>query len=124
MVKKFFLPLTIALMVLTFSSTSFFKAVVHCAQRLDASERTPPLFTMRVVDEQTGMGVAGLRVSTDNGIICYTRANGDVIWVESSLMSRGVRFEIKDERNQFDGGVLTLRVMPGGQATVKVHRRT
>jgi hypothetical protein len=39
-------------------------------------------------------------------------------------MSRSVRFEINDERNQFDNIVATLRVMPGGKATLKVHRRT
>ena len=79
---------------------------------------------MRVVDEQTGVGVPNLRITTDNGIVCYTRANGDVTWTESSLMSRDVRFEIKDERkNQFDIGA-TLRVTPGGQAVLKVHRRT
>jgi hypothetical protein len=78
---------------------------------------------MRVVDEQTGVGVPNLRVSTDNGIICYTRANGDVIWTESSLMSRGVRFEIKDDGNQFVNVGVRLRVTPGGQAALKVHRR-
>ena len=78
---------------------------------------------MRVVDEQTGVGVPNLRVSTDNGMICYTRANGDVIWIESSLMSRDVRFEIKDEGNQFVNVGVRLLVTPGGQAALKVHRR-
>jgi hypothetical protein len=122
MTKKFFLPLAIALIGLTFPNP-FFKAVVHCAHLLVAAERGPAPFTMLVVDEQTGLGVPNLRVTTNHGIVCYTRDNGDVIWTEPSLMNQEVRFEIKDERNQFDGGVTTLQVMPGGQVAVKVHRR-
>ena len=83
----------------------------------------PAPFTIRVVDERTGVGVPGLRVTTDNGIVCYTRHNGEVLWEESSLMDRGVRFEIRDEKNQFDGFGATLRVMYGGQAALKVHRQ-
>jgi len=83
----------------------------------------PAPFTIRVVDERTGVGVPGLRVTTDNGIVCYTRPNGEVLWEESSLMDRGVRFEIRDEKNQFDGFGATLRVMYGGQAALKVHRQ-
>jgi hypothetical protein len=48
----------------------------------DQSNRPTP-FQMRVVEERTGVGVGNLRVVTDNGIACYTRANGDVIWGES-----------------------------------------
>src|SRR5256885_1050476 len=32
----------------------------------------PAPFTMRVVDDQTGAAVPGLRVTTDNRIVCYT----------------------------------------------------
>jgi hypothetical protein len=42
----------------------------------DKPNRLP--FQIRVVDERTGIGVGNLRVVTDNGIACYTRANGDV----------------------------------------------
>jgi hypothetical protein len=82
----------------------------------------PTPFEMRVVDEQTGVGVA-VRVTADNRIDRDT-PNGYVYWWASSLMSRSVRFEINDERNQFDNIVATLRVTPGGKATLKVHRRT
>jgi hypothetical protein len=82
----------------------------------------PTPFEMRVVDEETGVGVS-VRVTADNGIGRDT-PNGYVYWWASSLMSRSVRFEINDERNQFDNIVATLRVMPGGKATLKVHRRT
>ena len=108
MVKKLFLPLSIALIGLTFPT---------------APSLVPTPFTIQVVDEQTGQAVPNLRVTTDNGIVCYTRDNGDVAWRESSLMGRDVGFTIKDRRNQFDKLGATLQVTPGGQATLKVHRR-
>jgi hypothetical protein len=80
-------------------------------------------FRMRVVDEGSGMGVGNLRVVTDNGIACYTRANGDVLWGESSLMGRVVRFEIKDATKQFDAAITTIRVTHGGHAELKLRRR-
>jgi hypothetical protein len=80
-------------------------------------------FAMHVVDEETGVGIASLRVTTDNGIICYTHANGDVTWTESSLMRRAVHFEIGDGENRFHTGGVTARVTPGGQITVKVRHR-
>jgi hypothetical protein len=82
--------------------------------------RTP--FEMRVVDEQTGVGVP-VRVTADNGIDRHT-PNGYVYWWASSLMGRRVRFEITDEMNQFDRFVATFQVAPGGKATLKLHRRT
>src|ERR1700694_4812286 len=99
MTKKLFLPLSIALIGLTFPSVPFFM---------------PTPFEMRVVDEQTGVGVP-VRVTADNGIGRDT-ANGYIYWWASSLMSRSVRFEIRDERNQFDKVVATLRVTHGGKA--------
>ena len=89
---------------------------------LFAPSLMPTPFEMRVVDEQTGVGVP-VRVTADNGIGRDT-PNGYMYWWASSLMSRSVRFEIKDERNQFDNIIATLRVTPGGKATLKVHRRT
>jgi hypothetical protein len=83
----------------------------------------PTPFEMRLVDEQTGAGVAGLRVTNDTGMVHHTGAHGElIVWGQS--MSRGVRFEIQDERNRFDNVVTTLRVTPGAQATLKVRRRT
>ena len=105
MATKFFLPLFMALIGLLLPPSLM-----------------PTPFEMRVVDEQTGMGMP-VRVTADNGIGRYT-PNGYVYWWASSLMSRGVRFEIQDERNQFDKIVTTLRMTPGGKATLKLHRRT
>jgi hypothetical protein len=39
-------------------------------------------------------------------------------------MSKGVRFEIQDERKRFDNLVARLRVTPGKQAILKLHRRS
>jgi hypothetical protein len=78
---------------------------------------------MRVVDERTGVGVANLRVVADNGIACYTKANGDVIWGESSLMDRDVDFEIKDAAKQFDDATATIRVTHAGHTELKLRRR-
>ena len=83
----------------------------------------PSPFHMRVVDERTGVGVANLRVVTDNGIACYTRADGDVTWGESSLMGRDVRFEIQDAARQFDAATATIRITHGGHAEIKSRRR-
>ena len=85
----------------------------------DKPNRAP--FQMRVVDERTGVGVANLRVVTDRGIACYTRANGDVIWGESSLMGRDVRFEIKDAARQYDPATTTIRVTHGGHTELKLR---
>ena len=82
----------------------------------------PTPFEMRVVDEDTGAGVP-VRVTADNGIGRDT-PNGYIYWWASSLMRRSVRFEITDERNQFDSIVTTLRLAPGGKTTLKLHRRT
>jgi hypothetical protein len=106
---SFLLPLSVVLIGSTFLGEPSLK---------------PAPFRMRVVDEQTDVGVPYLRVATDNGIVCYTGLNGDVTWGESSLMSRVVRFEIRDERNQFANVGATLMVMHSGQAALKVHRRT
>jgi hypothetical protein len=82
----------------------------------------PTPFEMRVVDDQTDVGVL-VRITADNGIGRDT-PNGYIYWWASSLMGRTVRFEISDERNQFGNIVSTVRVTLGGKATIKVHRRT
>ena len=84
----------------------------------------PAPFTIRVVDDQTGAAVPGLRVTTDNGIVCYTQRDGDVRWTDWSLMNRRVRFEVKDKKNRFDTVGITLGVTYGGQAALRVHRRS
>jgi hypothetical protein len=106
MAKKVFLPLALALIGLTIPLFN------------------PTPFTVRVIDEQTGLGVPSLRVTNADGMVRHTGTHGElIIWGKSSPLSTGERFEIQDERNQFVNVSATLRLTPGGRATVKVHRR-
>jgi hypothetical protein len=79
----------------------------------------PTPFEMQVVDEQTGLGVP-VRVIADNGIDRDT-PNGYIYWWASPLMSRRVRFEIRDETRRFDNIVATVRVTRGGRVTLSLH---
>ena len=78
-------------------------------------------FTMRVVDE-SGHGVAHVRVLTDNGIVCYSLLDGTLSWSESSLMRRSVRFTLNDEAHAFKTAVATLHVTRGSTAVVTLER--
>ena len=83
---------------------------------------SPAPFTMRVVDAQTGRGVHGLRVTTDNGIVCYSLPDGTLMWGEYTLMSRDVHFTIQDETNRFKATEAMLLVTHGGKAAVTLNR--
>ena len=80
-------------------------------------------FTMRVVDAQTGEGVPGLLITTDNGIVCYTLLDGSAAFSEFSLMARNVGFTVQDERQHFHKRDVTLAVRRGGKATITVAAR-
>jgi hypothetical protein len=75
-------------------------------------------FKMRIVD-QAGQGLAHVRLTSDNGIVCYTRADGSVQWTESALMDREVSFRIETSTAQ---RMVTVRVLPGGHAEVAIAR--
>ena len=75
-------------------------------------------FQMRVVD-QSGHGVPHVKLTSDNGIVCYTRADGSVLWTESSLMDRDVLFRIETSGAQT---VTSVRVVEGGHAEVAIQR--
>jgi hypothetical protein len=81
-------------------------------------------FEMRVVDDQTGIGIPNLRVTTEDGNVCHTLGGGSCYWWRSSLMNRNVRFQIFDESNQFLSLNATLTVRHGGRTSVALHRRT
>src|SRR5580765_1816838 len=74
-------------------------------------------FQIRVVDQQTGQGLPRVRLTSDNGIVCYTRADGSVLWTESSLMDRDVSFRIDAPGAPRR---LTVRVTPGGHTEVAI----
>jgi hypothetical protein len=80
----------------------------------------PTPFTMRVVDD-AGHGVAGLRIVTDNGIVCFTRLDGNVSWSESSLMRRDVRVDVQDQSHIYDDAAATRHFKRGGKTTIVVH---
>lgn len=75
-------------------------------------------FQMRVVD-QTGHGVAHVKLTSDNGLVCYTRADGSVLWTESSLMDRDVKFRIEAPGAQT---TVRVRVIEGGHTEVAIRR--
>ena len=74
-------------------------------------------FQMRVVDQATREGLAHVRLTSDNGIVCHTRADGSVLWTESALMDREVAFRIETSATQ---RTVTVRVKPGGHAEVAI----
>ena len=74
-------------------------------------------YQMRIVDQQTGQGISRVRLTSDNGLVCYTRADGSVPWTESALMDRDVSFRIETSTTQ---RTVTVRVTPGGHAEVAV----
>ena len=74
-------------------------------------------FQMRLVDQETGKGIAHVRLTSDNGIVCYTRADGSVLRTESALMDRDVSFRIETSAAQ---RTVMVRVKPGGHAEVAI----
>jgi hypothetical protein len=76
-------------------------------------------FQMRIVDQGTGEGISHVRLTSDNGLVCYTRADGSVLWTESALMNRDVSFRIETSGAQH---ALTVRVDPGGHVKVAIPR--
>ena len=74
-------------------------------------------FLMRIVDEQ-GHGIPNIRVLSDNGIVCRTRADGSVRWTERSVMNRNVRFRLVSPNGRRD---VTLHPTAGGQADVPLQ---
>ena len=73
-------------------------------------------FLMRILDEQ-GQGLPNIRVVSDNGIVCHTRADGSVRWTERSVMNRDVRFRMDSPSGRRD---VTLHPTPGGRGEVSL----
>jgi hypothetical protein len=76
-------------------------------------------FQLRIVDQQTGQGLPHVRLTSDNGIVCYTRSDGSALWTETALMGRDVVFRV-----DVPGAHRTVkvRVIPGGRADVPITR--
>ena len=73
-------------------------------------------FLVRILNEQ-GQGIPNIRVVSDNGIVCRTRADGSVRWTEHSVMNRDVRFRLDWSNGHRD---VTLHSRPGGRADVSL----
>ena len=73
---------------------------------------------LRIVDSD-GRSLAGIRVKSDNGIICHTRADGSIDWTERSLMNRDVQFRIEAPAVRSS---VTHRVVPDGHVDVIIGR--
>lgn len=76
-------------------------------------------FKIRVVDQQTGVGISHVRVTTDSGIQCYTDRNGIVRWNEPQLMGRVVSFNLYKNGYQA-GDDVALRVKPFGSSVLRL----
>ena len=75
-------------------------------------------FVLRIVDAESGEGLARVRVTSDEGYVCYTRPDGTVSWTESSLMGRDVRFQVDAAGAR---RAVTAHVTPGGHAEFTVR---
>ena len=75
-------------------------------------------FFMRILDEQ-GQGIPNIRVVSDNGIVCRTRADGSVRWTERSVMNRDVRFRLDWSNARRD---VTLHPTAGGRVDVSLEK--
>ena len=71
-------------------------------------------FLMHILNEQ-GQGIPDIRVVSDNGIVCRTRADGSVRWTERSVVNRSVRFRLDWSNGHRD---VTLQSTPGSRADV------
>jgi hypothetical protein len=80
------------------------------------ANRSAEPFQIRIVDQQSGQGVPNIRLTSDNGILCYARPDGTILWTESSLMDREVYFSIDSPSYRFPGGGKAIRVTHGGKA--------
>jgi hypothetical protein len=75
-------------------------------------------FRMAIVDANTGLGVSGVPVRSDNGVLCHTRSDGEIAWTEVSLMDRNVRFTIDLPDGTRDA--VTVHVTRGNRAQIRL----
>lgn len=81
-----------------------------------------PPFRMHIVDPQTGRGMSGVTVTSDNGLVCYSDVNGDAQWTEVSVIGRDVRFTFRNPESA-DEISATLAVTNGGYQEVLLSTR-
>ena len=86
-----------------------------------------PYFGIRIVDDQTGRGVALVQLRTVNDIVFYTDSGGWVAFHEPGLMDREVYFSISSPgyeypKDGFGYRGIRLTTKPGLSTTVKLKR--
>jgi hypothetical protein len=84
-------------------------------------------FRINVIDDVTQRGVPLVELRTVNGIAHFTDSSGIVAFHEPGLMDQDVFFHVSSHGYEFpkDGFGFRgkpLRVTPGGEATLKIHR--
>jgi hypothetical protein len=104
-----------------------FTALVCALLAAAEPERPRDLFTITVVDEETGRGVPLVELRTTNGLRSWTDSNGVVAFHEPGLMGQEVFFHFSSHGYEFpkDGFGFrgkALRVSPGGQAKLALKR--
>jgi len=80
-------------------------------------------FTMEVKDD-VGRPAEGVRIVTDNGIVCFTRPDGKATWTEWSLLRRSVHIRLEDDTRRYQPSDLNLTFTPGSHAKLTVVRLT
>ena len=70
------------------------------------------------VTDAAGNDLPGIRVVSDNGIVCRTRPDGSIRWTEASLMGREVKFHIATSSGNES---VTLHVAPGLRAAIMLR---
>ena len=121
--KSFTRPILMAVLALT---SVFAAAGTQSFQASPAAHKVArdqnKSFQIRIVDQMTRKGVPHVRLTTDNGIICYTGPDGNVTWSESSLMDRNVYFKIESSGYVFPGGGKLIRVTHGARVELQISR--
>jgi hypothetical protein len=75
-------------------------------------------FELHITDA-AGHPIPGLRVVSDNGIVCRTRSDGSTRWTEATVMDRDVQFQIAAPNGNQR---VTMHVSPGSRADIQVAR--
>lgn len=93
-----------------------------------AEDGQPRPFAIQVIDEATGRGVPLVELETVNHVTFVTDSHGLAAITEPDLMHRNVYFTVRSHGYEFpaDGFGFrgrTIKVEPGGKATLKLRRR-
>jgi hypothetical protein len=109
----------------TFASAN---AAPHAASAtLAGPDQAKFLFTIEVLDQDTGRGVPLVELRTTSHVTYYTDSNGIVAFHEPGLMDQKVFFTVTSHGYEFPGDWLgfrgiALEIKPGGHAEIQLKR--